>query len=412
MGSPLANSLINKLLTSIDNNSADELNKYLELIPFGLINNVTEILNLLITRCYQMKTYDLVKIILDKAKLAYGTDDIIIVIVDLLLDVSMSNESIIAITKAYPEITYAELTQELIDHNEIGDKLLTGLVRLHQIYNPTKQDVNNMLESAQDNNPTVYNYLAYYIKQRDDFAEYAPAPDWLINSSDNPPEAKDIPIPEITKPIYRNIDELIDSTIMKADTIGLTFDDVNDSRALLRFILSGLPYKDKVSLLRTLNKDIDQADIQLFRVLGPANPYSTPDAYGNRMFITNEYDEDENEIDWFTGACNECNRRILSRFRAIRMPRPNGGWLGCYCSFECLEQGLTRIEEEDNKPDLLTRTMIKYLKSIIKQNGIIDRKGDFSEEQINKIKQVNREMEMEDYENRLRINSMIEDITS
>lgn len=67
---------------------------------------------------------------------------------------------------------------------------------------------------------------------------------------------------------------------------------------------------------------------------------------GCRMLTCNEfhrYVEDnfdfEQELEWFTGKCDCCKKSIPFRHWSIREPLLNGGWIGCFCSFHCLEKG-------------------------------------------------------------------------
>ena len=63
-------------------------------------------------------------------------------------------------------------------------------------------------------------------------------------------------------------------------------------------------------------------DSQLYHVLGPSNPLigSLVDEMkwgGGRMFISTifDYDEDDDYVEnYFTGWCDQCNRKIRSRW--------------------------------------------------------------------------------------------------
>lgn len=92
-------------------------------------------------------------------------------------------------------------------------------------------------------------------------------------------------------------------------------------------------------------------DDDVFRAYGPINslPRSIDEdenicsIYGGcRMLLCNEYEhsdlmmDDEIPFDWFKRKCDECNRKIKKRHYALRIPLVDGGWEGCYCSFECL----------------------------------------------------------------------------
>jgi hypothetical protein len=59
---------------------------------------------------------------------------------------------------------------------------------------------------------------------------------------------------------------------------------------------------------------------------------------GCRMLLCRCYDrldEDDDESDWYTGACEKCSLRIAKRWYAVRVPVEGGGWRGTFCSWEC-----------------------------------------------------------------------------
>ena len=58
------------------------------------------------------------------------------------------------------------------------------------------------------------------------------------------------------------------------------------------------------------------------------------------------------------------------------MPRPHGGWIGCYCSFKCLRDGVSDKELDEGRPDLATRSMVDSLEDQFDDIGIQDRVAD------------------------------------
>lgn len=140
-----------------------------------------------------------------------------------------------------------------------------------------------------------------------------------------------------------------------------------------------------------------QTDIELFRILGPANPgileggvsddFDCPCMKygGHRMFTCYEYEnydadgeiidesilynKDYDSIDWFRGSCDNCLKSILFKQRAVRMPVLDaGGWKGCYCSWDCV------IEDVIGGPEAsLLVTMIKQFNNMTYTNGIYER---------------------------------------
>jgi len=153
-------------------------------------------------------------------------------------------------------------------------------------------------------------------------------------------------------------------------------------------------------------KDIRE-NPDLFRVYGPINAYydtdfSTltneeghPDVSkifgGARMFtdMQLEYDyEAEMPIDdWFIGYCLECGDRIRSYHHAVREPNLSGGWIGCYCSWDCVRQKIRKEWEAspeyipDTSPDqynihVIRMNLARAVEEDMLKYGIADRDYD------------------------------------
>jgi hypothetical protein len=127
---------------------------------------------------------------------------------------------------------------------------------------------------------------------------------------------------------------------------------------------------------------------ELFRVLGPCNPVIDVDLSSNtpccryggcRMFTCNEFETEyrgeeidimlEGDIlpyiDWYTGYCSYCLKKIQNRFCAVRQPLVGGGWRGCYCSWNCVERN-----ELDNN-ELMVALIEGYIGQLL-ELGIYD----------------------------------------
>nr|QBK84656.1 MAG: hypothetical protein LCDPAC01_01370 [Pithovirus LCDPAC01] len=97
----------------------------------------------------------------------------------------------------------------------------------------------------------------------------------------------------------------------------------------------------------------------LYLVYGPLNISESIDytlmttntIYGGpRMFLDMSYevdDQGENMNDWYTGKCEECENNIRSRRYAVRDPLLQGGWRGCFCSWECVEDRVRRFMNKE-----------------------------------------------------------------
>lgn len=96
--------------------------------------------------------------------------------------------------------------------------------------------------------------------------------------------------------------------------------------------------------------------------------YADPDPEGLYTF--------EDTTSWFTGNCDVCNLKIDALHHAVRMPRPAGGWYGCYCSWNCVLHNLpnakTATENELNGRKIIAH-LVRYFSGVLNRVGIYDR---------------------------------------
>ncbi len=106
-----------------------------------------------------------------------------------------------------------------------------------------------------------------------------------------------------------------------------------------------------------------EEDKSLFRILGPCNPYpfenyaeitaDSNERYGSgRMFsdLRREFtEEDIQQETWFEGSCDNCRKKIRYQHYAVREPYFEGGWIGCYCSFNCVREIMEKRLVDENE---------------------------------------------------------------
>lgn len=131
-----------------------------------------------------------------------------------------------------------------------------------------------------------------------------------------------------------------------------------------------------------------QLDVELFRIYGPSffqigrsmldvNSSDPCESYGGcRMFLCKghtprtDFDDDEEaygEIDWFSGVCRMCTKKIRSRHLAVRMPLPHGGWdTDCYCSWKC-------VRDDIIEPESIQYLLVDYFEEKMTRYGIYER---------------------------------------
>jgi hypothetical protein len=173
--------------------------------------------------------------------------------------------------------------------------------------------------------------------------------------------------------------------------------------------------EEKLAMLKPyyqLQAKLQESDNkQLFRINGPSNPQQGANldelSNGNdRMFLCNTiYERDDFELEdlsetqvtgdrqeWFTGYCDVCYRRIIKSCYAVRRPILFGGWLGCYCDWEC-------VRNDYIEPNAVTNKLVDYFENQVKAIGILDREEalrDTSDDVVNDDDQPSKPRKPED----------------
>ncbi len=120
--------------------------------------------------------------------------------------------------------------------------------------------------------------------------------------------------------------------------------------------------KEEKILINDISKDILKISIQMTpkddsinHIYGPVNRGNwvcptSPDGEC-RMILCKCCEEDggyelKDDWSWFTGRCDKCDDTILLNTLALRFPLGKGGWIGCYCSIDCIENA--HLDEDEN----------------------------------------------------------------
>ena len=229
--------------------------------------------------------------------------------------------------------------------------------------------------------------------------EFATVPTWVRNFTDT----DEIPfedyysidelyddieeyIEQEVKNIYEttSIEELIVMATEGFKSMGVEDESIKEIQNKLKKDLESKTEKQWHELLddaiyqeqrRTLVKDL-----QLFRLYGPAHPIANQhldtDYLSENLVdvdvLCDLYDHDDEDetliIDWFNGSCDYRRKRIRVRWHAVRLPKLTGGWIGCFCSWDCVSKSLTQSQ-------LTSAPLIELFKTSIEEKGIQDRRS-------------------------------------
>lgn len=379
-------------MDSIRNDDIDVLQVLFEKMPLEQLSrdDVTRLMTRFITIAAHFDRPEAIPIILREWERVQSPGDNIDFYPLLFLESMMTVDLLRFVSAALPDSSYMDVMDELISYDS-NETVLLACQKALAVYG--EQPVVNyktLMESADDRgNNVIYNFM---VSKIEDVNEFAPIPPWVKNfRPDNSlPRESELQPPPYQPPSFEipDIETIVRLLTEGLEAHGITFEDIEEAKNVLRGRLNVATLAEKVLILSPIMEiqslENLQNNTELFRILGPANPLYDSDATqmkygGSRMFIANEFDFNE-EIgfydDWFRGACDHCHLRIRYRWHAIRMPRPHGGWLGCYCSFECLRGGLDQKELDEERPDLVTRNMIDSIEDQFEDIGIQDRLPD------------------------------------
>jgi hypothetical protein len=183
-----------------------------------------------------------------------------------------------------------------------------------------------------------------------------------------------------------NRDACIDMMIKGLTMYGLEVMDMEGTKKILYDKVSNMNEEQLLDYMKYLFRDeyrkYFMEDMSLFNIMGPVHPRMEVELDlcqkfgGCRMLYCNcfEYhifdpDSKSEKLlhghEWFKGKCDKCSRGIEKRCHAVRKPLPEGGWMGTFCSWNCLylsgnveDDLISRFEKEVNEKKILDREEI------------------------------------------------------
>ena len=278
-------------------------------------------------------------------------------------------------------VSFIDVITDLMEY-DIGQMTYFGCRRALQVFGD--QDIyiyTTLLQALGQQNYQIQRFLRNQIRRK---SKYAPIPPWVKNfTPGSVPKESELQLPENPKLsfVIPPIEKMVALLTAGLVDSGLTPREREDSIFALREELQRLTESEKLEKLKPVVEyqigDEQQVDIDIFRILGPANPrmHATPEEMklgGERMFISTLYDFDEelgDVEDWFLGYCIQCDLRIRRRWHAVRIPDPRGGWAGCYCDWKCAR----KAELNSDNFNIATLLMIDLAENQVNQVSIQDR---------------------------------------
>lgn len=296
------------------------------------------------------------------------------------------------------------ITSDVTDENVYGVRLC---LQLEQYDIETLRDLQQQTIDAANN--LLLLVIDHAIGTHPDQV-YAPIPAYLTNTRNMTLVELLRVLPPPTKPIMTLMELAIASAFQhKVESSIEIYDQVRDETyEFLRTLTD-----DQVREFANNHFGTTNTNLIINRTLGPVCAFPTPkdvdeefddedeqktycSLYGGchhyhcMHFVTGNPDlpEDGAIGTWFTGYCvlSSCLRKIYFDRAAVRKPRIGGGFLGCYCSFDCIRKSeaqnsyyalnLQNAEasngdeagEEDNKT--IENQMTDIIEEIMNRDGV------------------------------------------
>ena len=304
------------------------------------------------------------------------------IIPSLFLDESIPFRILYFIMNSLKDVvSLEEITIELIERSK-DEPLERALRNLFDMMGQPSGRAYRFLSdfAFKSENETAINFFSglqsYYTDQIQK-PKYIMEGDTLFDESDLLDLVDDIADELSDTPIDLNeCTELILNGLEKNDV------DILDRETTRKFILKKLENMDEENrrnyMKQFLSNDALLSDEGLFHIMGPVHPRMEDNLicqrYGGcRMLYCNclEHhlsDPETGNVEqtklpkWFKGECDKCKRKIPKRCYAVRCPMPNGGWLGTFCSWNCVylsgHEADNKFEKQINETKIVDRKEI------------------------------------------------------
>jgi hypothetical protein len=301
----------------------------------------------------------------------------------LFMDSSVNDQAKLLVAKTYMDekpIDY--YISYLIDYDSLPETVIAAKI-LDDIFDTTYHTWFYLFDIAVENeiHKGYTNYLIKdYIKTRMiEKSKFIKPPTWIINDYNKLPSHEN----------------LINDLSLKIPHYPI--DDIVNDLSLTNKQYNHLSIEEQEKILNKYDKQRYRLDLNfkddLIKILGPVNTQMNTDLtddtictiYGGcRMLTCQEFEEqyiNEEEVDdfdadynknsyekseWFHHQCDWCTNKIKYKHYAVRKPIYNGGWIGCYCSWQCVRDSL-------NHDDVIGFDLVSIFEEQINTFGIQDR---------------------------------------
>lgn len=311
------------------------------------------------------------------------------VIGDLINSILCPLDAIQALLVYYDDITANEIIESQITQ-ESGlslDLLLNRVITLFKERTSnrnviTSQELNYLRSIAETyNNKSVLNWIDSKLKNELSIAE---KPHWV---NIQPGETADVLIMDLWRAVDKNLNPIPSMTsdaivdFMKDNYTFTKKGEVIDDREIVEVADTALKSSVFSSMVNSAFNSEVKYPADPDRMFGPINKRIEGRCVSSILFdcfmlscrcrdFDQSDDAEPTDIDpegWFKGECDACSRKILDISYSLRYPVINGGFIGCFCSSDCLKIKPSRT------PTQMTELILDNMFAVIEEKGIIDR---------------------------------------
>jgi hypothetical protein len=333
--------LIESIKVDINNNDLTSLEVNLTRLPLEKMNqkSLDKLLTILITQCNEYKSIISLQTILTVLYQIIPVETGQLDHLTRLFTLELQREVFKLIIDAYPDKTMTYYFNYLIQYDS-SPIVMIAAKNLEQAYGLIDGDIWRYLYNLTfiyNDNPIMKDFLSTKVKETSAMIK---KPDYIINDYNHVPLEADILIQPEFKPY-----QLPPTNAVLKLLSQFYNNDYNNNNYINADDETKRQILDPVMLS---NQRLDETyNINYFKVYGPVNITLTQDLSGDdicsilgcRMLTCHEYHENTEDIDktkWFTGACDYCFNQIPYKHWAVRRPLVTGGFLGCYCTWDCI----------------------------------------------------------------------------
>lgn len=384
---------IRTIITDIVNKNNNTLRDNLHRLPLSVISrgDTDQLISGFLNHATKSGNKDAVLIIIETFDNARIQVDPLPALVNLFLNPLISRDVLLFVVSCFPNKEPIDYFVDTVNMRDDDDALKIAGILTTFFPTMTNDDWNTLVKLTDDVEEEEYTnqqLRSYFKTKAAETGKEGSRPDW-IRTDLSEPDTKDInkSLPELP-----TVADAVDMLLFQFKEHKIDVPDENNRNKyeeikltlISQYAISTIP--EKIQMLEPAQKINSFDDKVWFQEFGPVNSIYTVNPHlldsdhecvkygGCRMLLCNEFEElatDGEEIDfmgvdydtqisdWFRDSCDVCLKKISNRRYALRLPLCNGGWRGCYCSFECMK-GLAN----DPQTALMVGRMQQQLKTI------------------------------------------------